>query len=138
MTQGAEQGHNHNLDSIARNYSCPVSRLRVVSHNKTKCRENGNHEQNNFLSITHMHVYNNPLVSRIRTGPPPPQPPAGPGCSPSTFFMLIFLSVDGGRSRISSSGTSQGARRRYFLALMVDTPGSPAPAPPRAPAVNIF
>jgi hypothetical protein len=137
MTQGAEQGHNHNLDSIARNYSCPVSRLRVVSHNKTKCRENGNHEQNNFLSITHMHVYNNPLVSRIRTGPPP-QPPAGPGCSPSTFFMLIFLSFDGGRSRISSSGTSQGARRRYFLALMVDTPGSPAPAPPRAPAVNIF
>jgi hypothetical protein len=49
----------------------------------------------------------------------------------------MFLSVDGGRSWISSSDTSQGARRRRFLALMVDAPGSPAPAPPRGPAVDV-
>jgi hypothetical protein len=43
----------------------------------------------------------------------------------------MFLSIDGGGSRIFSSDTSQGARRRHFLALMVGTPGSLAPAPPR-------
>jgi hypothetical protein len=31
----------------------------------------------------------------------------------------MFLGVDGGRSRIYNSGTSQGARSRNFLALMV-------------------
>jgi hypothetical protein len=50
---------------------------------------------------------------------------APPGAPP-----LTFLSVDGACYRISSSDTSQGARHRRFLALMVDAPGSPAPAPP--------
>jgi hypothetical protein len=45
----------------------------------------------------------------------------------------MFFNVDGGRSWIYSSDTSQGAHRQHFLALMVDTPGSPAPAPPRGP-----
>jgi hypothetical protein len=36
----------------------------------------------------------------------------------------MFLSVDGGRSWIFSSGTSQGVCHRCFLALMVDAPGS--------------
>jgi hypothetical protein len=49
-----------------------------------------------------------------------------------------FLSVDGRRSRIYSSGTSHGVHRRHFLALMVGTPGSTAPTPPRDPVVNIF
>jgi hypothetical protein len=53
-THATEQAHHHNLDSVALNYPCPVSRLRVVSHNKTKCRENGTHEQNYFLSIMPM------------------------------------------------------------------------------------
>jgi hypothetical protein len=44
---------------------------------------------------------------------------------------MMFLSVYGGRSWISSSGTTQGARHRRFLALMVGAPGSPAPTPPR-------
>jgi hypothetical protein len=43
----------------------------------------------------------------------------------------MFSNVDGERSRISSSGTSQGGRHRYFLMLMVGAPGSPAPTPPR-------
>jgi hypothetical protein len=43
----------------------------------------------------------------------------------------MFLSVDGGRSRIYSSDTSQGAHRRCFLALMAGAPGSTALAPPR-------
>jgi hypothetical protein len=53
-------------------------------------------------------------------------------CPPSTF-----LSVDGGRSRISSSGTSQGAHRQCFLALMVGACGSPTPAPPRRPTIDV-
>jgi hypothetical protein len=50
----------------------------------------------------------------------------------------MFLSVDGGRSRIFSSGTTQGARRRHFLALMVGATGSLASAPPRGPIVDVF
>jgi hypothetical protein len=41
-----------------------------------------------------------------------------------------FYNVDGGRSQISSSGTaSQGACRRRFTALMVGALGPPALAP---------
>jgi hypothetical protein len=46
--------------------------------------------------------------------------------------------IDGGRSRIFSSGTSQGPRCRRFLAFMVGAPGSLAPAPLRGLAVNVF
>jgi hypothetical protein len=49
----------------------------------------------------------------------------------------MFLSVDGGRSLISSFDTTQGARRRHFLALMVDAPGLLALAPPRGPTVDV-
>jgi hypothetical protein len=55
-----EQDHNHNLDSVALNYSYPVSQLRVVSHNRTRCRESGTHEQNYFVYDTHaglQHVF---------------------------------------------------------------------------------
>jgi hypothetical protein len=45
-----------------------------------------------------------------------------------------FLSIDDGRSRISSSDIFQGARHRRFLALMVGGPGSPAPPPKGATA----
>jgi hypothetical protein len=54
-----------------------------------------------------------------------------PGGPPS-----MFLSVDGGRSWIPSSGTSQGVHHQRFLALMVDASGSTAPAPPRGPTVS--
>jgi hypothetical protein len=47
-------------------------------------------------------------------------------------------SVDGGRYRNNSSGTSQGARRRRFLALMLGTPRSTAPAPPRESTIDVF
>jgi hypothetical protein len=50
----------------------------------------------------------------------------------------MFLSVGGGRSCISSSGTSQEARHQCFLALMVGTPRSPALAPPKGPALDGF
>jgi hypothetical protein len=39
----------------------------------------------------------------------------------------MFLSIDGGFSWIFSFGTSQGARRRRFLTLMMDSPESPTP-----------
>jgi hypothetical protein len=48
-----------------------------------------------------------------------------------------FFSIDGGRSRISSSGTFQGVRRRRFLMLMADAPGSPSLALPKGSAVNV-
>jgi hypothetical protein len=49
----------------------------------------------------------------------------------------MFLSIDGGRSRISNSSTSHGARRRHFLALMVGAPRSTAPAPFRGPVIDV-
>jgi hypothetical protein len=60
------------------------------------------------------------------------EPPRGPEGPPSTF-----LRVDDGRSQIYSSGTSQGVRRQHFLALMVGALGSPAPTPPKRPAINV-
>jgi hypothetical protein len=66
-----EQGYNYNLDSVALNYLCPVSQLRVVSHNRTKCRENETHEQNYFLSIMHMQVTTHLSDSGWRPTPPP-------------------------------------------------------------------
>jgi hypothetical protein len=49
----------------------------------------------------------------------------------------MFLSVDGGRSWIYSSGTSQGGRRRRFLALMVGALGSLALAPPKKHVIDV-
>jgi hypothetical protein len=49
----------------------------------------------------------------------------------------MFLSVDGDRTQIYSSGTSQGAHHRHFLALMVAVPGSTALAPPRGTTVDV-
>jgi hypothetical protein len=43
-----KHGHNHSLDRAALNYPCPVTRLRVVSHSGTKCRESGTREHNYF------------------------------------------------------------------------------------------
>jgi hypothetical protein len=51
---------------------------------------------------------------------------------------LTFSNIDGGHSRISSFGTSQGARRRRFLVLVVDAPGSLALTPPRGDDINVF
>jgi hypothetical protein len=108
IAHAPEQGHNHNLDSVALNYPRLVSLLRVMSHNRTKCRENGTREQNYFLSIMPMQVYNTPLGFQMGTGPPPLRgPPRGP-------TVDIFY-VDDGRSRITNSDTSQGGRRRHFL-----------------------
>jgi hypothetical protein len=55
-----------------------------------------------------------------------------PGDPPS-----MFLSVDGGRSRISVS-THQGSHHQSFLALMVGAPESIAPAPLRGPLSTFF
>jgi hypothetical protein len=43
-----EQDHNHNLESVALNYPCPVRRLRIVRHNKARHRENEIREQSYF------------------------------------------------------------------------------------------
>jgi hypothetical protein len=127
MTHAHEQGHNHNLHSIALNYPCLARRLRIVSHNRTKCRENGTREQNYFLFIMPMQVYNTPLGSRMGT-----RTPVG-----ARVHAVDVFYVDGRCSQISSSGTSQGVRCRHFLALMVDALGSLALAPPRGLIVDI-
>jgi hypothetical protein len=86
------------------------------------------------------------------SGSTTPAPPRGP---PSTFLSVdggrsqiyssstsqggppsTFFSVDAGRFWVYSSSTSQGVCRRRFLALMVGTPGSTAPTPPKGPTVD--
>jgi hypothetical protein len=150
MAHAPKQDHNHNLDSIALNNLCFVSRLRVVSYSRTRCRKSETREQNYLLSIMPMQVYNTPFRSRMGTGPP--SPPRRPGACHRRFFSLVvgapksphrllgglssmFLIVDGGRSRISST-TSHGDRHRCFLALMVGAPGSLA-LPPRGSVVDV-
>jgi hypothetical protein len=49
----------------------------------------------------------------------------------------MFFNVDGGRSRISSSGTSEGVRHQRFLTLMVGAPRSPALAPLREANIDV-
>jgi hypothetical protein len=50
----------------------------------------------------------------------------------------MFSNVDGGCSQIFSFSTSQGGHNRCFLALVVDAPGSSAPAPPRRSVFDVF
>jgi hypothetical protein len=88
-------------------------------------------------------------VFTLMVGIPGPSAPASLGGPPSTFscrwwalpdLQLRHLPgarhrrfhVDGGRSRISSSGTSRGPVVDVF-ASVVGAPGSPAPAPPGGP-----
>jgi hypothetical protein len=89
-----EQDHNYNLDRIALNYPCLISRLRVVSHNRTKCRENEIREHNYFFSC----LCRSQRTFRTLSGDRNPHEGRG---APSTF-----LSVDGGRFWVYSSSTS--------------------------------
>jgi hypothetical protein len=125
MTHATEQGHNHNLDSAALNYPCPVNRLRVVSHNRTKHREVRPVSKITFylscLCMFTTHLLDPGWTLYPPRGPRPtfdiflalmvgatgsPAPP--PGGPPSTF-----ISVDDERSRISVS-TSQGVAVSIF------------------------
>jgi hypothetical protein len=143
-----DHNHNHNLDIVALNYPCPVSRQRIVRHNGTKHRKNETHERSYFY-LCYPCWSHHTCGSCMETGPP-----SAPGGSTSTFAMLMvgapgsptptppggppstFLSVVGGRSRISVS-ILPGARCRYFLALVVGTPRSPTLTPHREHAVDI-
>jgi hypothetical protein len=100
-----EQGHNHNLDRVTLNYPCPVSRLRVIRHNRTKCRENGTHEQHYFFFLSIMTMQVTTHLLDPGWGPEPPR----------------------------GSGATQGARHRRALTLMVGAFGSLALTPPRGP-----
>jgi hypothetical protein len=138
-THAPEQDHNHNLDIVALNYTCPVSPQRIVRHNGTKHRKNETHERSYFY-LCYPCWSHHTCGSWMETGPP-----RAPGGSMSTFAVLMvgapgsptptppggppltFLSVVGGRSRISVS-ILPGARRQYFLALVVGTPRSPTPS----------
>jgi hypothetical protein len=103
MSHAPEQDHNHNLDSVASNYPCPVRRPRIVIDKRAKRREKGIDERSYFYLCClcrsqHMRG------QQIESGPP-----RGTRGSPSMFFC-----VDGVRSRIFSSAT-QGVRCRRFL-----------------------
>jgi hypothetical protein len=52
--------------------------------------------------------------------------------------IIDICRVDGGRFWIFSSGTSQGARHRHFLTLMVDASESLALTPPRRLIIDVF
>jgi hypothetical protein len=82
MAHAPEQGHNHNLDSVALNYPCPVSRLKVISHSRTKYRENETREQKYFMSIMPMQVYNTPLGFTCGFAA---SPEVGPGATVGTL-----------------------------------------------------
>jgi hypothetical protein len=127
IAHAPEQGHNHNLDSVALNYPCPVGQLRVVRHNKTKCRENEIREQNYCLSIMPMQVYNTSLGSRMGTGPPCGGLPWGP---PSMFFLLM-VGAPGSPALTPPRGPPSTC-----VTLMVGALGSPAAA--RGPVVDVF
>jgi hypothetical protein len=60
----------------------------------------------------------------------------GSPSAPSKRHAVDVFYIDGGCFRISIS-TRQGARRQYFLTLMVDAPGSSALAPHREPAIDV-
>jgi hypothetical protein len=113
MPHSFEQVHNHNLGSVTLNYPCPVSRLRVVSHNRTKHREAGTVSRITFLSIIPMQVYNTTFRPHMGTGPP--MRAWGPA--------VDICNIDGGRSWIQRQHLLEGPPSRFFT-LMVGTPGS--------------
>jgi hypothetical protein len=120
-----EQGPKHKLDSIALNNPYPISRLRVLSHSRTRCRESKTREQNYFLFIIPMQVYNTPSGSRMEIGPSlSPLPPVIGGL-PLTFFALM-VGTPG-----SPTAPPRGATLTFFT-LMVSATVSPS-APPRGP-----
>jgi hypothetical protein len=140
MAHVPEQGHNHNLDSVALNYPYLISRPRIVTHNRTKRRENGIHERSYFLSIILVQVYNTPFKSRMQTGPSTGAlgPAVDVFCVDGGHFRTSGITsqgatvdvfcVDGGLSWISGTA-SQGDPHQYFLALMVGATESSAPLP---------
>jgi hypothetical protein len=66
-----EQGHNYNLDRVALNYPCLISRLRIVRHIRTKCRENGTYEQHYIFSFYRAYAgHNAPFGPQVGIGTP--------------------------------------------------------------------
>jgi hypothetical protein len=61
-----KQVHDHNLDSVALNYPCPVSWLMTVRHNKTKCRENGTRERSYLGLYKNLSWVSLDLLSSLR------------------------------------------------------------------------
>jgi hypothetical protein len=57
--------------------------------------------------------------------------------APARGVIIDVCHIDSGCSRISIS-ILPGARRQYFIALMVGALGSPAPAHPRGLAIDVF
>jgi hypothetical protein len=69
MAHALGQEHNHNLDSVALNYPCPVRRRRIVRHNIAKCRESGIREQSYFY-LYYLCRSQQSFRSWLETGPP--------------------------------------------------------------------
>jgi hypothetical protein len=94
-----EQDHNHNLDSVALNYPCPVIRLWIVRHNGTKCRENETREWS-YLYLCCSCRPHHTFESWFESEPPR-------GSRPT-----IDVSDIGGRRSWTPDSASQGAHHR--------------------------
>jgi hypothetical protein len=104
---------NHNLGSVTLNYPCLISRLRVISHDKTKHRVVGPVSRITLCLSYPCWFTTHP--SDPGRGPDPP-PPRGPGGPPSTFLVLMVGAPE------SLAAAPRGARHQHFLALMVGAP----------------
>jgi hypothetical protein len=126
MLHRPEQVHNHNLSSVTLNYPYPISRPRVVSHNRTKRRVAGPVSRITLCLSYPCRFITYHLNSRWGL-----DPPWGPGAPP-----LTFLNMDDGRCQISIS-TRQGVRRRRFLTLMVGAPRQHLPGGPSSMFLSV-
>jgi hypothetical protein len=93
MAHAPEQDHNHNIDSVALNYPCPVSRSGIIRHNRTKHRENGIRERSYFY-LCYLCRSQHTFGPWTLVGPP-------------RGFAIDVLKKGDGRSR-GSDITSQG------------------------------
>jgi hypothetical protein len=134
MAHPPEQVHYHELGSVKLNYPCPISRQRVVSHSRMRCREVGPVNRITFC-------LSNPCRFTAHLLDPgwEPDTPWGPGGPPLTFLVLMvgaptfssitshgglsstFFSVDGGCSWILWHHLPV-AHRQCFWAFMVGAP----------------
>jgi hypothetical protein len=108
-----EQAYNHNLDSVTLNYPCPVSRLRIVSHNRTMRRVAGPMSRIILCLLYPCRFAYTSLRSRMKTGPPQRSQGVHHRC-----FLALMVGAPGFSCR-----TSQGGPPLTFLALMVGSPG---------------
>jgi hypothetical protein len=119
-----EQVHNHDLASVALNYPCLISQLRVIRHNKTKYRENGTREEGYFYlccPLRLQHTFRSWMETR---------PQGDPGARYRRLRQWWWALPDYlHRLQRGLPSTS--------TIIVVGTPGLPA-LPPKRPTINVY